>query len=171
MLLGMLQYQKAGVGLQLLREEILGPERFDFAFRTYIKRWAFKSPQPADFFRCMEDAAGADLAWFWRGWFVEAAALDQAVEEVKQAAGRRPARITFGNRDRMVMPLKYQVTFADDSTATYELPVEVWFHSDRVQQSVGVAKEVKRVEIDPDRVFPDSERANNVWEAKAGAGK
>src|SRR5262249_21651345 len=71
-------YAKTAQGLVLLRESILGPERFDYAFRTYIKRWSFKSPQPADFYRCMEDAAGMDLAWFWREWFQETDVLDQA---------------------------------------------------------------------------------------------
>jgi hypothetical protein len=75
----LLQYEKTGFGLLILRESVLGPERFDYAFRTYIRRWAFKSPQPADFFRTMEDAAGMDLAWFWRGWFLEDAMLDQAI--------------------------------------------------------------------------------------------
>ncbi len=84
-LLGQLQYTKTGVGLTLLREQILGPERFDAAFREYIRRWAFKSPQPADFYRTMEDAAGMDLAWFWRGWFLETGSLDQAVRVVVQS--------------------------------------------------------------------------------------
>ncbi len=116
MSLGMLQYQKAGTGLRLLREQILGPERFDYAFRTYIRRWSFKSPRPADFFRTMEDASGMDLDWFWRGWFVEAAKLDQAVASVRQPRGERPARITFTNLGRMVMPLQYEITFTDGST-------------------------------------------------------
>src|SRR5262249_8650778 len=77
--LGNLQYGKTAVALVLLREVVLGPERFDAAFRRYIDLWAFKSPRPADFFRVMEDAAGMDLAWFWRGWITETGTLDQAV--------------------------------------------------------------------------------------------
>src|SRR6185369_8373109 len=66
-ILGKLEYAKTAVALYLLREVVLGPERFDRAFREYIRRWAFKSPRPADFYRSMEDAAGMDLGWFWRG--------------------------------------------------------------------------------------------------------
>jgi aminopeptidase N len=166
MMLGMLQYQKAGAGLQLLRENILGHERFDYAFRTYIRRWAFKSPQPTDFFRTMEDASGMDLDWFWRGWFVEAATLDQAIEQVRQGDEEQPARITFGNRGRMVMPLSYKVTFSDDSTEVRDVPVQAWFSSNRVQQRLDVAKPVRKIEIDAQRVMPDCDRGNNVWEHK-----
>jgi hypothetical protein len=159
-----LQYYKTSAGLQLLREEILGPERFDAAFRTYIRRWAFKSPQPADFFRTMEDAAGADLAWFWRGWFQEDATLDQAVDGVKQGTDR-PAVITFTNLGRMVMPLRFQVTFADGTKEVQQVPVQAWFRTDRIIHTLDSDKEVKEVRVDPQRVLPDADRKNNVWTA------
>jgi aminopeptidase N len=159
--LGMLQYMKTGTGLQMLREHILGPERFDYAFRTYIRRWAFKSPQPADFFRSMEDASGADLAWFWRGWFLEPAKLDQAIEEVRE--NDKGATVVFTNLDRMVMPLHFRVTWADDTVENRKLPVEIWHSSNRVMQMLPPGKPIKKVEIDPDQAFPDAARANNVW--------
>ncbi|MFK7741322.1 MAG: M1 family metallopeptidase [Planctomycetota bacterium] len=162
--LGVLEYMKTGVGLQILREYILGPERFDFAFRTYIRRWAFKSPQPADFFRTMEDAAGMDLAWFWRGWFLEDALLDQAVERVRN--GRAGARITFVNKERMVMPLEFEVEFDDGTTEQFRLPVQVWTKSDRFNHTLRTDKEVVRVKIDPNRMLPDVKRGNNSWEAE-----
>lgn len=165
MQLGLLEYMKTGVGLRILREYVLGPERFDFAFRTYVRRWAFKSPQPADFFRTMEDAAGMDLAWFWRGWFLEDAMLDQGVERVRQPSGRRGARITFVNRERMVMPLTFEVTYDDGSEQRFDLPVEVWFQSDRIVRTLDSDKEVTRVRIDPDGMLPDIERDNNLWTA------
>jgi len=165
MLLGMLEYAKTGAGLQLLREHVLGPERFDHAFRTYIRRWAFKSPQPADFFRTMEDASGMDLDWFFRGWFVEAATLDQAVDSVRQTRDDRPARVVFVNKERMVMPLEYTATFEDGSTESHTLPVQIWFSTDRVQQTLATAKKVVKVEVDPDRVWPDVSRGNNTWES------
>ncbi len=165
MQLGILQYQKTGVGLQILREYVLGEERFDYAFRTYIRRWAFKSPQPADFFRTMEDAAGMDLAWFWRGWFLEHAALDQAVESVRQPRGNRPAQVVFTNQQRMVMPLRFTVTYADDSTEERSLPVELWFQSDRATVEVGApgGQPIKQVTIDPQGRLPDADRSNNTW--------
>ncbi|HRJ49710.1 MAG TPA: M1 family metallopeptidase, partial [Phycisphaerales bacterium] len=77
--LGSLQYAKPAVMLVLLREVVLGEDRFDAAFRRYISSWAFRSPRPWDFIRCMENAAGADLAWFWRGWIYGTGTLDHAV--------------------------------------------------------------------------------------------
>ncbi|HED65817.1 MAG TPA: M1 family peptidase [Planctomycetes bacterium] len=162
-LLGQLEYAKTGVGLRILRDSILGPERFDYAFRTYIRRWAFKSPQPADFFRTMEDAAGADLAWFWRGWFLETGTLDQAVVKVRQPSKKRGPRITFENRGRLVMPLHYRVTREDGSVDEHRIPVELWFHLNRITDRIDGLSPVVKVEIDPDNEFPDVDRDNNVW--------
>ncbi len=75
-------YQKPALMLQQLRYEVLGKERFDFAFREYLRAWAYKHPTPADFFRIMRDASGVDLDWFWRGWVLTTARLDQAVDSV-----------------------------------------------------------------------------------------
>lgn len=163
MQLGILAYEKPGMALYVLREVVLGPARFDFAFRTYIQRWAFKSPQPADFFRTMENAAGMDLAWFWRGWFLEDALLDQAVDRVQQANGRIPARVTFINHDRMVMPLHFVATFADGSVEERKLPVELWYQSDKATVALRGKGEVVEVRIDPEQMLPDAERKNNVW--------
>ncbi len=169
-LLGMLEYMKTGVGLTLLRETILGPERFDYAFRTYIKRWAFKSPQPADFFRCMEDAAGMDLAWFWRGWFYETGWLDQAVSGISQPKGKKGARIRFDNLGGLVMPLHFQVRFEDGSTQDFEYPVEIWYQSNRIIEEIPGGKRIAEVVIDKYRKFPDVKRSNNKWTVAAEEG-
>lgn len=76
-------YRKPAAGLYILRETIMGPELFDYAFRTYSQRWMFKHPTPADFFRTMEDAAAMDLDWFWRGWFYSTDYNDIGIKEVK----------------------------------------------------------------------------------------
>lgn len=76
-------YAKTAAGLNILRETIMGRELFDFAFKEYAKRWMFKHPVPADFFRTMEDASGLDLDWFWRGWFFGTDHVDLGVENVK----------------------------------------------------------------------------------------
>ena len=76
-------YTKPAAGLFILRKTIMGPELFDHAFRTYAKRWMFKHPTPADFFRSMEDASGMDLDWFWRGWFYTTDVNDIAIKSVK----------------------------------------------------------------------------------------
>jgi len=76
-------YGKPATALNILRETILGRELFDFAFKTYAERWAYKHPTPADFFRTMEDASGVDLDWFWRGWFYGTDPVDISIDEVK----------------------------------------------------------------------------------------
>ncbi|MEA3422025.1 MAG: M1 family aminopeptidase, partial [Acidobacteriota bacterium] len=76
-------YAKTATGLNILRETIMGRELFDFAFKEYARRWMFKHPTPADFFRTMEDASGLDLDWFWRGWFFGTDHVDLSVENVK----------------------------------------------------------------------------------------
>jgi hypothetical protein len=77
-------YGKPATALNILRETILGRELFDFAFKTYCERWAYKHPTPADFFRTMEDASGVDLDWFWRGWFFNTNPVDISIDEVQE---------------------------------------------------------------------------------------
>ncbi|WP_376696166.1 M1 family metallopeptidase [Wenzhouxiangella sp. EGI_FJ10305] len=80
--LGPNAYTKPAVALNILRETILGRELFDFAFREYARRWKFKRPTPADFFRTMEEASGVDLDWFWRGWFYSTDHVDVSLDRV-----------------------------------------------------------------------------------------
>ena len=80
--LGNNAYATVGTALVILRETVLGPELFDFAFREYANRWKFKRPSPEDFFRTMEDASGVDLDWFWRGWFYETNPVDIGITGV-----------------------------------------------------------------------------------------
>jgi len=93
-------YSKPATGLNILRETIMGRELFDYAFKTYAQRWAFKHPTPADFFRTMEDASGEDLDWFWRGWFYGIDPVDISLDSVKaykiDSVGLTAA--SFGNR-------------------------------------------------------------------------
>ncbi|MCC5918190.1 MAG: M1 family metallopeptidase [Cryomorphaceae bacterium] len=76
-------YGKAATALNILRETIMGRELFDYAFKEYARRWAFKHPTPADFFRTMEDASAVDLDWFWRGWFYSTDHCDIALDDVR----------------------------------------------------------------------------------------
>lgn len=76
-------YAKPATGLNILRETIMGRELFDYAFKEYARRWAFKHPTPADLFRTMEDASGEDLDWFWRGWFYSTDVTDLSIDSVK----------------------------------------------------------------------------------------
>ncbi|EDM36028.1 putative aminopeptidase [Pedobacter sp. BAL39] len=76
-------YAKPATALNILRETVMGRELFDYAFKEYAKRWAFKHPAPADLFRTMEDASAVDLDWFWRGWFFGTDAVDIALNDVR----------------------------------------------------------------------------------------
>lgn len=78
-------YSKPATGLNILRETVMGRDLFDFAFKEYARRWAFKHPEPADLFRTLEDASGEDLDWFWRGWFYSTDACDISLDTVKYA--------------------------------------------------------------------------------------
>jgi hypothetical protein len=76
-------YGKPCTALNILRETVMGRELFDFAFKQYCNRWAFKHPTPADFFRTMEDASAIDLDWFWRAWFYDIEPVDVSIDSVK----------------------------------------------------------------------------------------
>ncbi len=76
-------YAKPATALNILRETVMGRELFDYAFKEYARRWAFKHPTPADFFRTMEDASAVDLDWFWRGWFYTTEPVDISLDDVR----------------------------------------------------------------------------------------
>jgi len=155
-------YQKPALMLQTLRFEVMGQERFDAAFREYIRTWAFKHPTPADFFRVMRDASGMELDWFWRGWIFTTARLDQAVDSVTaDSAGH--AVVHLANRGTMVMPAELRLTYADGTAETVRLPVEMWNLGRRFDYRVPASKAVRRVEVDPRHVLPDLDRSNNAW--------
>jgi len=165
-LLGQLQYGKTATGLVILREVILGPARFDPAFKRYVSSWAFKSPQPADFFRCMENAAGADLAWFWRGWFMETGTLDQSIKEVKYADDGQ-ALVTIENLGELVMPATLRCTLDDGSEIDRQVPVQAWFYGNRFTTRVNTGgKKITKAVLDPDEQLPDVDAENNTWEIK-----
>jgi hypothetical protein len=88
-------YAKPATALNVLRETIMGRELFDFAFKEYSTRWAFKHPTPTDFFRTMEDASAVDLDWFWRGWFYDIEPVDISIDAVKHymADDKDPERV------------------------------------------------------------------------------
>ncbi|MGH7583997.1 MAG: M1 family metallopeptidase [Gemmatimonadales bacterium] len=169
-LLGITAYEKPSVGLQLLREQILGPRAFDDAFRRYISRWAFKHPTPTDFFRTMEDAAGRRLDWFWREWFFETDRFDQAIDTVatRQAGDTQHVAVMYGNRMRGVLPILARFTFADGSTTDFDYPAEVWSTntSHYIRRYAFAGKTLAKIELDPDQHIVDVERSNNTWTAK-----
>lgn len=158
--LGFLAYNKPAAVLRMLREEVLGAETFDEAFREYIRRWAYKHPQPADFIRTMEDVSGEDLDWFFRSWVFEDAVLDQAVAEVRREDGR--TIVTLENRGPIVMPVELRLVFPDGTDEIRRLPVDVWRDGHRHVIEIE-EKTVRHVQIDPTFALPDADRGNNTW--------
>ncbi|HEX5436439.1 MAG TPA: M1 family metallopeptidase [Gemmatimonadaceae bacterium] len=171
--LGFTEYNKTSVGLQLLRQEILGPQAFDDAFRTYIRRWAFKHPTPADFYRTMDDVSGHRLDWFWREWFVKDYHFDQTVDTVltRKRGDTTDVAVVYGNLDRGVLPILARFTLSDGTTKEYDYPARVWTMNNtqylRVYTFVG--KTLAKIELDPDKQLVDDDRGNNVWTAPAAA--
>jgi hypothetical protein len=159
-------YFKSALGLKLLREEILGPERFDPAFRRFIAAWSFKHPKPADFFRAMESEGGEDLSWWWRGWYQNNWQLDLAVDRITPDAAKGTA-ITVSSRDKLVMPVTLRVDFTDGSHRDYRLPAESWIRQNATTITVEPGKTVTRATLDPDHRVPDRDRSNNVVEVKS----
>ncbi len=167
--LGILAYRKPGFGLLLLRDVILGPERFDYAFHTYVQRWAFKHPTPYDFFRTIEDAAGEDLGWFWKGWFYETYRLDQGVQGVKYVNQQpeKGALITIENLEQMAMPVTIEMQETSGKKTRVNLPVEVWQRGGTWTFKANTTSQLRQVVIDPDQKLPDINPRNNIWKGEA----
>jgi hypothetical protein len=166
---GTLLYSKPSAGLVLLREQIIGPERFDFAFKTYINRWAFKHPTPDDFFRTMENAAGESLQWFWRGWFVNTWRLDVSVRTVRYVDSTNFSKgslITLDNLEKMAMPVILEIKTVSGKTERVKLPAEIWERNVSWIYKYPSTEEIESVTYDPDKVLPDFNEGNNVWKKK-----
>jgi hypothetical protein len=155
-------YQKPALMLTILRDHVLGRETFERAMREYVRRWRFKHPQPADFFRTMANVSGQDLDWFWREWIFTTARLDQAVDSV-HAVGADSAYIYLSNRGRMVLPVTLGLHGADGSTHVLQLPIEMWNLGDRFTARVAVRRPLVEVVVDPTGSYPDIDRTNNRW--------
>ena len=161
-------YSKPGYALGLLRNNILGPNLFDYAFQTYIKRWAYKHPTPWDFFRTIENVTGEDLGWFWEGMFIKNYKLDQAITDV-QYVDNDPANgalVTVVNLDKMAMPLYLQYQTESGKSDTVKVPVEIWQNGNTWIQKLDTKEKLKSVTIDPEHVFPDVDADNNTWTPK-----
>lgn len=153
-------YFKSALGLVLLREQILGPQRFDAAFRRFIAAWAFKHPKPADFFRAIESESGEDLSWWWRGWYANNWQMDLAIEGISVTKdGATLIRVV--SRDKLVMPVTLRVTYADGRMSDVALPAETWIRQSATDVAVPRGTVVK-AELDPDHKLPDRDRSNNV---------
>ncbi len=163
--IGVALYYKPAVGLELLRNEIIGADRFDYAFREYIKRWAFKHPTPWDFFRTMDNVTGENLSWFWKSWFIENYKLDQSIVSVTydNDIPGNGADVTIANLEQMAMPVYISYETKSGKKGTLKLPVEVWNNTKVWKVKLPTTETLKKVEIDEAKVFPDMNFGNNVW--------
>ncbi|UJP64966.1 M1 family metallopeptidase [Mongoliitalea daihaiensis] len=159
--LGMAAYYKPAMGLMMLKEYVLGPETFNRAFRSYINTWAYKHPQPTDFFNHMENVSGENLDWFWKGWFYSNANIDLAIDGVFPYGGNYV--VNLSNRGEMPMPVLLEITYEDGEKERRMLPVEIWFKGNQWSHLLRVDKKVVAVEIDPDKVITDINSGNDKW--------
>ena len=158
-------YKKTAYGLKLLRNQVLGKDRFDYAFKKYTEAWAFKHPSPYDFFNCMNNAAGDDLNWFWKEWFFTNWTLDQSVSKVTYLDNDpiKGALITIENNDKMIMPAIVKVIQSNGKTETIKLPVEIWQRGKTWTFKYPSTTKISKIILDPENVLPDVNRKNNEW--------
>ncbi|MFD2528623.1 M1 family metallopeptidase [Polaribacter marinaquae] len=185
-------YGKPATALWILRETIMGKELFDHAFKTYAKRWKFKHPTPADFFRTMEDASGVDLDWFWRGWFYTTDVTDIGIEGVKKfyaeesnngsvnfvedkSTGltiKKPKsakpkyfyEVTYNKPGGLVMPIIVELTYADGTKEKKTYPAQIWRYNDKqVTKAIHSDKQITKIVIDPDLETADVDVSNNSF--------
>jgi hypothetical protein len=181
-------YAKPATALWILRETIMGKELFDHAFRTYSKRWMFKHPSPADFFRTMEDASGVDLDWFWRGWFYTTDVTDIGVKGVKKFYSQEDDNsveftedttdglgfsdkhskyhyeITYNKPGGLVMPIIVEFTYKDGTKERKTYPAQIWRYNDaEITKVFSSSKEIESIVLDPDLETADVETSNNSW--------
>jgi len=166
--LGETAYDKPAMMLDALRDVVLGQDRFDAAFREYIRRWAYKHPTPWDFFHTIENVAGEDLSWFWRGWVFNSWKLDQKVDGVvyNENDPKKGSAITIENADQMVMPVTVLVKEENGKQYRIDLPVEVWQRGPLWTFNLNSTSRITDVTLDPDNKLPDVNRKNNVLPLK-----
>ncbi len=184
-------YGKPATGLWMLRQTIMGPELFDHAFKTYAKRWKFKHPTPADFFRTMEDASAMDLDWFWRGWFYTTDVTDIGIKGVKKFSSKDSGNIvdfiedtseglgfskkhnkyhyeiTYNKPGGLVMPIIVEFTYKDGSKERKTYPAQIWRYNDKeVTKVFSSSKQLESIQIDPDLETADVDTSNNSFPKK-----
>ena len=159
-------YDKTAQVLAALRG-VLGEETFHRAFREYGRRWLGGHPYPYDFFNTIADVSGRDLSWFWTTWLYQPWPLDQAIASVEPQGDS--VAITIEDRGLAPMPVRLAVTRAGGDVQRLDVPVDVWLTGARRHVvKVPVTPRIVKVEIDPDQLFPDMNRGNQVWPAEAG---
>ena len=158
-------YRKPAAVLLALRDNVIGRDAMDRAMREYARRWSFKHPTPADFFRTIENVSGEDLSWFWNAFFYSTDVLDIAVDGVamRQSPGQSLAEVNLRRVTSIPFPVTMRLKLNDQSTQDVRLPVEIWVHGDRYTASIPVNRPVIGVRLWPDPSVPDWNVTNDVW--------
>jgi hypothetical protein len=163
--LAAIAYRKPAAVLLTLRDNVIGRDAMDRAMREYVRRWAFKHPTPADFFRTIENVSGQDLSWFWTAFFYDTDVLDIALDNVsmRQTAGQNTAIISLRRVTSIPFPVTMRLKFDDKTIQDVKLPVEIWAHGDRYTAEIPVAHPVIGARLWPDPNVPDWNASNNTW--------
>ncbi len=165
--MGPVGYRKPAALLLTLRNHVVGKETFDAAFRAYIKAWAFKHPTPGDFFRMIENYAGADLSWYWRSFWYTNAVLDIGIDSVTQRVDStegRQAIVALRNVTGVPFPVTMRIKFASGRTEDLKLPVDLWAGGATAEAVITERDEqVVGVRLWPDSTVPDWNAANDTW--------
>lgn len=155
-------YSKPASMLVTLRG-LLGKEVFEEAYQTFLKEWEYKHPYPWDLFNTFEDVSGRNLDWFWRSWYYETWTLDHAVTDVTKS--ENGTRIIIQDLGLSPMPANVEITLMDGTVINKNIDVDTWLNGATAAILViENSSPVQKVEIDPDYLFPDVNRENNIWE-------
>ncbi len=163
--LGAVGYDKPAAVLLALRDNVIGRDAMDRAVREYARRWSFKHPTPADFFRTVESVSGEDLSWFWNAFFYGTDVLDIAIDGVtmRQSGGDEVAEIHLRRVTSVPFPVTIRLKLNDQSTQDVKLPVTIWSHTDRYTAAIVVRRPVIGARLWPDNNVPDWNSSNDVW--------
>jgi aminopeptidase N len=163
--LGAIGYDKPAIALLTLRNHVLGAATFDQAFREYTRRWAFKHPTPADFFRTIENVSGRDLTWFWRDWWYGTETLDLTLTKVVTRGEGKDREVVFEvmRNTAPIFPVEVRVKYDDGSTQDFAFPVEVWGRAPSITLTAGARARVVGARLWPDATVPDWDASNDVW--------
>ena len=163
--LGAVAYRKPAVLLITLRNQIVGPQLFDAAFKEYIRNWAFKHPTPGDFFRTIENAGGVDLSWYWREFWYTTDLLDVGIDSVtqRQQEGETQAVVSLHRSTSVVFPVRLRLKYASGATGDFSLPVNIWANGDQFDAVIAVPQRVIGARLWPDPSVPDWNHSNDTW--------